>query len=407
MKILVVSNYYPPFFVGGYELGCRDVVNRLTERGHDVRILTSTYGKERSTSVPDSHVDRVLGLNSAPADSPQASKVNIFRDCQMLVRDVFRFKPDVVYFWNQASLSHWLVECARLLGRRIAFFLSDTCFTSWRTGAFLHRFAGSAAHARFSLIQAMFGNTWLIKGHPVIQNQTCHFASDFLQQHAVNHGIHLDSEHSLVAHWGIDPTIFNRQFSASAHPWPPQKLLYVGQLIPQKGVHTAIEALSLFCKQPAFENASLSIVGGGTNLDYENELRSLAAQLGVSSKVHFMGRIDRTQLPTIYQNHDILVFPSIWDEPFAITPLEAMYSMLPVVGTLTGGSGELFVNRETAMTFEAGNADSCVQALLELSTHPALYDSIRERGAQIVASSHTLDRMVDQIEEALLMQCRR
>ena len=40
MKILVVTNLYPPHHVGGYELGCRDVVEKLRARGHTVRVLT-------------------------------------------------------------------------------------------------------------------------------------------------------------------------------------------------------------------------------------------------------------------------------------------------------------------------------------------------------------------------------
>jgi glycogen synthase len=43
MRVLVLSNFYPPHFIGGYELGCRDVVEGLKARGHDVRVLTSTY----------------------------------------------------------------------------------------------------------------------------------------------------------------------------------------------------------------------------------------------------------------------------------------------------------------------------------------------------------------------------
>ena len=40
MKILVLSNLYPPDIIGGYELGCQQVVDALRARGHDVRVLT-------------------------------------------------------------------------------------------------------------------------------------------------------------------------------------------------------------------------------------------------------------------------------------------------------------------------------------------------------------------------------
>ena len=61
MKILVVSNLYPPDFIGGYELGCRQAVDVLRDRGHEVRVLTSTP----RTPVPAApHVRRRLKFNN-------------------------------------------------------------------------------------------------------------------------------------------------------------------------------------------------------------------------------------------------------------------------------------------------------------------------------------------------------
>ena len=42
MKILAISNLYPPRFLGGYELGCAQMVGELRRRGHDVHVFTST-----------------------------------------------------------------------------------------------------------------------------------------------------------------------------------------------------------------------------------------------------------------------------------------------------------------------------------------------------------------------------
>jgi hypothetical protein len=40
-RVLTVTNWYPPHHYGGYELSCFDVMTRLAERGHEVRILCS------------------------------------------------------------------------------------------------------------------------------------------------------------------------------------------------------------------------------------------------------------------------------------------------------------------------------------------------------------------------------
>ena len=95
------------------------------------------------------------------------------------------------------------------------------------------------------------------------------------------------------------------------------------------------------------------------------------------------GRIPRAELSRVYAEHDVLVFPSEWDEPFAITPLEAIHCGLNVVGTTTGGSGELFRNRETAMTFKAGDAADCARAIRELCADRELFEKISFNARQI------------------------
>ncbi|MEI9897545.1 MAG: glycosyltransferase family 4 protein [Chthoniobacter sp.] len=386
MRILFVSNLYPPHHVGGYELGARDVVNALRARGHEVFILTSTFRLEGSFE-DEPGVERALHFI---AGDERHDKI---RECRILRRALQRHRPDVVYFWNQAGLSYWLSMAAHWLGCRVAFFLSDPNFVSWRIAAWL---AGLAP--RSALIHALFGRTFLVRGWPVIQNRACHFASRFLQSCATNAGIPVASETSALVYWGIDPPVFA---AIGRRSRPLRSLLYVGQLIPQKGVHTAIAALALLPAEPEGNSLTLTIVGGGLHPEYEKRLGAMPAELGIADRVHFLGKVPRNALPAIYGAHDVLVFPSEWEEPFAITPLEAMAAGLVVVGTTTGGSGELFRNRETAMTFTAGDAHDCARAIRELCSDPTLAESIRTRSLGEVTTRYTLVSMVNSIESGL------
>ncbi|HSY18371.1 MAG TPA: glycosyltransferase family 4 protein [Candidatus Acidoferrales bacterium] len=390
MKILVVTNLYPPQHVGGYELGCRDVVEKLRARGHAVRVLTSTFRNGNTENPPgETGVERVLQCNTALSDPPHDKRA----EHRKLVRAIREFSPDTVYFWNQAGLSQWLPFAAYWHGCRLSFFLSDTNFVSWRIGAWL---AGPSQ--KYPLIRALFGRTFLVRGWPVIQNRPCHFASEFLRQVALKNGIGFAARNSLVAHWGIDFT----QFAAAPRArWPVTRLLYAGQLIRQKGVHTAIAALALLGREKEFSGLTLTIAGSGLQPDYEKEIRALPAELGIPGRVNFLGRVPRAHLPRVYAEHDALIFPSEWEEPFAITPLEAIHCGLAVVGTTTGGSGELFRNRETAMTFATGNAADCARAIRELCADPELSRRISLNAQREVREKHTLDAMVDAIEQNL------
>jgi glycosyltransferase involved in cell wall biosynthesis len=390
MKILVVTNLYPPHHVGGYELGCRDVVEKLRARGHAVHVLTGDFLIGNSRLPPEeTGVERILQYNARMDDPPHDKRA----ECRKFAAVANRFSPDVVYFWNLAGLCLWLPFAARRQGRRMAFFLSDTTFMSWRIGAWLARTA-----AKNSFVRGVFGKTFLVRGLPVVQNRPCHFASEFLRNLAVKNGIFFLQKNSIVTHWGIEPS----QFAvAPRERRPVRRLLYAGQMIPQKGVHTAIAAFARLATEKGFEDFTLSLAGGGMNPDYEKQLRALPEQLGIAGRVHFLGRISRGELRRVYAENDILVFPSEWDEPFAITPLEAIVGGLAVVGTTTGGSGELFHDRETAMTFRTGDAADCARAIRELCGDPELFEHIRRNAQREVLEKHTLDTMVDAVEESL------
>ena len=391
MKILVVTNLYPPHHIGGYELGCRDVVEKLRGRGHTLCVLTSNFRYD-DVQIPKEEVavERVLQFNHTPGDPPHHKRV----ECGKLMKIVRKFAPEVVYFWNQAGLCLWLPAVARWFGCRVAFFLSDTNFVSWRIAAWLNGVA-----AVNPLIRTAFGRTFLIRGLPILQNRPCHFASAFLRSVAKQDDISIEDRSSAVIHWGIEIA----QFAAAPrlHREPPRRLLYVGQMIPQKGVHTAILALGLLAREKEFSEVTLTLAGGGLQPDYERKLRGMPAQLGIAKQVHFLGKVPRHELPKLYAQHDILLFPSEWDEPFAITPLEAMAAGLVVVGTTTGGSGELFRDRETAMTFATGDAKDCARAVRELCADRVLEEALRRRAQTEVTTHYTLEVMIDRIEASL------
>jgi len=251
MKILVVTNLYPPHHLGGYELGCRDIVEKLRARGHTVRVLTSNFRNGEMKTPDEAEVGRVLQFNAGPSDPPHDKRA----ECGRLAHAVNSFSPDVVYFSNQAGLCQWLPVVARRRGDRTAFFLSDTSFVSWRVGAWL---AGAAKNNL--LLRAIFGKTFLVRGWPVVQNRPCHFTSGFLRDVAKKSGITIAEKNSAVTHWGIDPAQFP---AVTRERWPVRRLLFVGRLSPQKGVHTALTAVSLLAKEKEFSGLTFSLAVAG------------------------------------------------------------------------------------------------------------------------------------------------
>ena len=138
-----------------------------------------------------------------------------------------------------------------------------------------------------------------------------------------------------VIYNGVDLEKF--QPAARAKQDGPLQLLFVGQDFKRKGLAEVIDALAKI--RAAGIEAKLRVVGR----DKPDRYRARAEALGVAHHVMFeppSGSIEK-----IYQQADLLVFPSLYD-PFANVCLEALACGLPVITTTTNGSSEILTEGE-------------------------------------------------------------
>src|SRR5262245_48617707 len=133
MRILIVSNFYPPHFVGGYELGCSAVAQALEARGHHVAVLTSCHGVGRPVSEGDVH----RWLYPASLVDARHSRTTSWRNLTREVANQFAFDricrlqaPDVVYFWNLAKIPISLALRAESRGA-VCYYVSDPWLAQW------------------------------------------------------------------------------------------------------------------------------------------------------------------------------------------------------------------------------------------------------------------------------------
>lgn len=396
MRILVLTNFYPPYYVGGYELGCRDVVEGLRARGHEVRVLTSTYKVNKPSRKHG--VYRWLQTDFE-SNGDRSSFFRLLRK-EITNRWAFKhacrsFRPDVVYAWNVTHISVSNLLMAQRMGLPVCYFVSDHWLSQWENDLWIlnTRRNPHSLHRRIA---------WRVLHSLLSASGLCHdgsldlshaqFVSRFLKQSALEAG--KVAARSEVIHWGID---VNR-FSANGAPRDPSKLLYVGQITAHKGVRTAIDALKLVRERYGCDKATLTVVGGP---DYDKEIERLVRSMGLEGSVRFTGLIPRERLPEIYKEHGTLLFPSVWDEPFSIALLEAMSSGLAVVSTTTGGSAELLADGVNALTFPKRDADACARHVKRLIDDPQLFDRIRQNGMRAIQTGFRLDRMIDKIEDSL------
>ena len=173
-----------------------------------------------------------------------------------------------------------------------------------------------------------------------------------------------------VAHAGVDEELFRE---APEHPWR-WRLLYCGRIDPRKGIDLAVAALPLLP-----DEATLRVVGDG-DAEHREELERQARELGVSDRVHFE-RVDRDRLPQTFAEHDVLLFPVRWPEPWGLVPLEAMAVGLLVVASGRGGSAEYLDDGANCLLADPdGGAEPLAAALRRLADEPELRARLRAAG---------------------------
>lgn len=170
---------------------------------------------------------------------------------------------------------------------------------------------------------------------------------------------------------GVDLDRFHIEPQASARielGWPvAPTLLFVGNLVENKGPHIALEALTLL---PEFR---LVVAGEGPQ---QQALEVLAQRRNLSARVQFLGRVEQDQLARCYSAADILVLPSS-REGWPNVLLESMACGTPVVATKVGGIPEIVTTPHAGRLMSERTVTSLVEAVTELWQHVPTRSAVR------------------------------
>lgn len=186
-----------------------------------------------------------------------------------------------------------------------------------------------------------------------------------------------------------------RQFGLGNEPC----VLFVGSLIPRKGLPFLVEAAKKIVKEQA--ETKFIIVGDGP---LKNQLANSLETANLSGNFKFFGNLKEDALSAVYNCADVFALPSI-QEGQGIVLLEAQASGKPVVAFEVGGVNEALRNGETGLLVKRGSSDELADALLKLLGDGALRESMGINGRRFVTKNFTWDicaqKMLNVYREAL------
>ncbi len=405
MRILFLSNFYAPTFVGGWEQLCQETVNALMARGHQVAVLTSRYRRE-TISEPEPHVQRVLYLES---DLQHYKPLDFFlrlpwrdqHNRQCMTELVKEFRPDVIFVWGMWQLNAQLAVLAEdLCPDRVAYYLCGY----WPSEPDVHTSYWNAPETK-PLVQlikrpvALLATSLLARARrrsPDLKRAACvsYTVLNILREA----GLELPT--ARVIYNGIQLDRFYHPLDAAHFRRKPLRLLYAGAIVPHKGVDSAVRATIQLSSKYGPDVVNLTIVGDG-NRQYEEDLRHLVQSYGIQAYVTFQGKVAREMMPSLLERFDVLLFTSTYQEPLARMMMEGMASGLVLISTTTGGSKEFLKHACNGLAFKAGDAEDLAKQIERLLNEPDLPYTLALAGQQTALSSFDFNRMVGEMESFL------
>ncbi|HVZ72981.1 MAG TPA: glycosyltransferase family 4 protein [Polyangia bacterium] len=388
MKILVVSNIYPPFVLGGYELLAKDVVEALRARGHVVDVLTTT-----ADAAPEPGVHRTLHLARKFGHDAGRDRVRHlwtgWRNARA-TRDYLRAegRPDVALMMSQRRLGlepWWALQRA---GVPVVATVND----DWPVAYCASRRDGLSGLLRRFVDDLPSGRR--LRG---LRPERVVWLSDAVRREVRRAGAPLaDGD---VVPQGVDATLFRPRAFRPIGPRP--RLLFVGRLHPSKAPDVAIEAVAQLVRRGV--DATLGIHGAPFDDAYGAALQELAQRLGVADRVDFRGFCPRPQLPDVLRKSDALLFASrLEHEGQGLTYLEAMACGLPVVAWPAGGAREFLDAHpavvRTAACSGAAFADA-VQGLI--AGGAAAQEALVTKGLAVVNDHASISTYATRLEAEL------
>jgi len=350
MRIAVIAKGISPFVVGGAEKVTEEVVNRLKKRGHEVKVIMK-YKKEDERPEIGIEIDEEWSRNAA--------------------LEAMRFEPDVIYICR-----HW--------GEFASLYVKDIPIVSMYHDIDLDLLPISPD--RYSKLEEITRRCLRRDNKIVVASQLTrdYYIKDFSA----------DKDKFFVIPLGLDEKEALKGKNMEEDKF---KLLYLGRIAPNKGIHILLEALREVYERLPIE---LTIYGGFTR-DYTSYY-SYLLDFSRPLPVKFAGRVREEDKTKLYQSFDAVVCPSIAHEGFGLVPLEALrYNGLVIASDIFVKTGVL--SKKVAFVYPKTDVDALASRIKEAFLMNKSERSRLRRNAKRWVERFSWERHIRELEKILIL----
>lgn len=373
LKVLLLTNLYPPQVLGGYERSMADFARLLQHRGHEVLVLTSNtpeLSAVHESIYPDPPVDRGLTLLGEWSSEgakwfPEEKTMECLQHNQSYLQThINAFQPDLCLAGNL----DFLQTSTELLNVLLEQNIPIAHYVMNAYPSYSQELTPQQSIYRFISCSNWVISSMAALGYPVATAQTIYPGADV-----------------------------NTFYQAELPPHDRLRIVYASLVAPYKGADVLVEALSVL--NAVGVDFVATIAGGTFQPEFVAALEEFVAAEELQDKVKFVGALSRHQLRDLFRTHNVLVFPSRFQEPFGISQIEAMAAGLTLVTSGTGGALEILEESgKDGIIFESENPLDLANALSSLVTDNTRWDAITRRGQQRAIAEFSYVKATEQLE---------
>jgi|SRR5579864_1351812 len=367
MKVLQVHWTFPPT-TGGVESHLADLSAALAKRDCEVTVLTGEAAPEAPPGV------RVLSSPLLDLEQVRVGRWDDSAHTAALLSELGRLiedmQPEVVHAHNVHHFSPGPAIALDTLSQRYGFKLHHTFHETWPD---------------------------VLHEQPVYRHWAGNYAVSAHVRNECEARIGFRPESRPL---GIDVDRFRTTRSVLADTSVPT-ILHPARLLPWKGVHTSVAMLAELRRRGI--DVRLVVTDTARIADWHHQLHAyrqhvleLVDQLNVADRF-ILRPAAYGEMPALYEEADVVIYPTVADEPYGLVPLEAMSAQRPVIASRCGGIVETVVDGVTGFLITPDNALELADRVAFVLADPERARAMGSAGRRHVASTFRLDAYVDRM----------
>lgn len=387
LRVVLVSQGYPPGDTSGIARWTSHVAIGLAERGHEVHVITRSQTVETVDYKDGVWIHNILPSASAEFDN-LISQLDVPRNIldwsvavYQEIRRIGFENLDLISapIWDVEGLITMMLSPVPVItSLHTTYKLAMPFKPDWKRPLYRLNHVDKIAKAEkyiFDHCAYFLGNTEAV----VREIETAYDSSISARTRVVAHGV--DRPSNEVTSNNSDRTI-----------------LFVGRQESRKGFDTALEAASIICAK--YPGVVFRFIGAETD-DREcitaiaRHHKNLPTQ--IRNRITLEGYIVDSKLQEAYQSCNIFLAPSRF-ESFGLIAIEAMRYSKPVVAGRVGGLVEVIEHGKTGLLIDPNNPSDIAQAIESLLNNPDLAEKIGRAAAESYLNRFTIEKMIDGIE---------